>query len=142
MDSALITTQQTEAVAHTPAYKRLTDVDRVLISKLAANGVPQVEIAQRIGCDQSSVSRWLAACQDSTKEATAYLKGSALKMARKVAASDDPKALIQALKGVSVLQDQQDKGFTVLVGNGGVVNFGQALSPPDVVVESERLQNP
>lgn len=124
-----------QSPAHSPAYKRLTDTDRILITRLAAQGIPQTEIAQRLGCDQSSVSRWLNACQDSTKEATAYLRGQSLRMARKVAGSDDGKVLIQALKGVNVLQEQQQQGVTVLVGNGGTVNFGTFASQDSAVTE-------
>lgn len=130
------------ASTHTPAYRRLTNTDRILILQYREQGMTQPAIAERLGVDQSTVCRWLQACQDSTKEATAFLRGSALKMARKVVASDDGKVLIQALKGVNVLQDQQQQGVTVLVGSGGVVNFGQVLSPSSVTVESESIENP
>lgn len=107
--------QQTKP-AHTPAYKRLTDTDRVLITRLHKQGLSQVEIAQRLGCDQSSVSRWLAACQDSTKEATAYLRGQALRMSRHIVQKGRAADHIKALEGISVLQPQASQPITWQIG--------------------------
>ena len=118
------------APACEPKYRRLTDADRSYILALSQQKLTQAEIAQRVGCTQQAVSQWLRKCQDTTKDATLYLRGSALKMARKVVASDDGKVLIQALKGVNVLQEQQQQGVTVIVGNGGQVNVGVLVSPP------------
>ena len=61
-------------------------------------------------------------------------------MVKEIVDSNDMKSKVALLKGVSVLEEQADKGITVLVGNGGTVNFGQALSPPDVTVESESVE--
>ena len=124
--------------AHTPAYRRLTNEDRILILRYREQGLTQPEIAQRLSIDQSTVCRWLQACQDSTKEATAFLRGSALKMARKVVASDDGKVLIQALKGVSVLQEQQQQGVTVIVGAGSDGKIGILSPPASPVVVTEQ----
>jgi hypothetical protein len=132
--------------AHTPAYKRLTDTDRILITRLHKQGLSQVEIAQRLGCDQSSVSRWLSACQDSTTEATAYLRGQSLRMARHIVEKGRAADQVQVLKGFTVIpQDQQPAHGPQIVINGfvlsglglssqgetqGPVVEGQVLSPP------------
>lgn len=109
--------EQQAKPAHTPAYRRLTDTDRVLMLQYAKEGLTQVEIAQRLGCDQSSVSRWLHMCQDTTKEASQYLRGQSLRMARKIVAKGKGSDLIAALKGVNVLaEDQHKPGVTVLIG--------------------------
>lgn len=125
--------------AHTKKYKRLTDDQRIAILHLSKAGKTQVEIAQALGCDQATVSRWLSQCQDSSLEATAYLKGRALKMARNIVERGLARDHIQALKGINVLEEQQTQGVTVIVGGGGIVNIGMALSPPPQAALSESL---
>lgn len=127
--------------AHTPAYRRLTDTDRVLILKYAKDGLTQVEIAQRLGCDQSSVSRWLTMCEDTTAQASQYLRGQALHMARKIRNTGKPSDLISALKGVNVLAEEAHKpGVTVLIGIKDS-DVQLTLSPPGTQGQGESVQN-
>ncbi len=101
--------------AHTPKYKRLTDDQRIAILQLDKTGKSQVEIAQVIGCDQGTVSRWLSQCQDSTAQASTYLRGSALRMARNVVSRGQARDHIQALKGIGVLE-ADDRSIQIQVG--------------------------
>ena len=102
--------------AHTPKYRRLTDDQRIAILQLAKAGKAQVEIAQAIGCDQGTVSRWLSACQDTTAQASTYLRGSALRMARNIVRKGRASDHIKALEGISVLSPTQGAGITVQIG--------------------------
>jgi transposase-like protein len=103
-----VPTAETSSLArstHKPAYKRLTDDQRIAILHLAKTGKTQMQIAETLGCDQATVSRWLSQCQDSSLEATAYLKGSALRMARNIVERGLARDHVQALKGIKVLED-------------------------------------
>jgi hypothetical protein len=104
------------APAHTPKYKRLTDDQRIAILQLDKAGKTQVEIAQAIGCDQGTISRWLSACQDTTAHASTYLRGSALRMARNIVKTGRASDHIKALEGVNVLAQSQNVGLTVQIG--------------------------
>ena len=103
--------------AHTPKYKRLTDDQRVAILKLHQLGKPQTEIAQAVGCDQGTVSRWLSQCLDTTEAASTYLRGSALRMARNVVQRGTARDHNVALAGLNVLH-QQDRANLQIVING------------------------
>lgn len=145
MDSALLDprTEQADPTAEntTPAYKpkyrRLTDADRSYILALHEQKLTQTEIAQRIGCTQPAVSDWLSACQDRTGDATLYLRGQALRMARKVAATKDPKALVAALKGVKVLSDDSQQSVQIIVGGGSTVNIGPTFASQVATVSDD-----
>lgn len=65
----------------------------------------QTEIAQTLGCDQGTVSRWLAKLTDSTELASTYLRGSALRMAKNVVNKGQARDHIAALKGIGVLEN-------------------------------------
>jgi predicted transcriptional regulator len=133
-----------------PAYRRLTNADRAYILSLDAQGVTQVEIAKRLGCSQPTVSEWLSQCKDSRAEATRYLRGKALAMARKVVNKGQPKDLVRTLEGIEVLQaNQQDKGISISINGVMLAGMGQprgevveALSPPQLTTGSESEQNP
>ena len=102
--------------AHTPKYRRLTDDQRIAILQLAKAGKTQVEIAQAIGCDQGTVSRWLTACQDTTAQASTYLRGQALRMSRNIVRKGRASDHIKALEGINVLAPSQSAGITVQIG--------------------------
>lgn len=100
---------------HRKPVKRLTDSDKAFVLRYHAENLTQVEIAQRIGCDQATVSRWLAECHDSTDAAGAYLRGSALRMAKNVVTKGQARDHIQALKGIGVLE-QDHTQLNIAVG--------------------------
>jgi transposase len=110
-----------------PAYRRLTNADRAYILKLRDQKLTQAEIAQRIGCSQQSVSEWLRQCQDTSAQASQYLRGSALSMARKIVTKGRPSDLVATLKGINVLEEQQQQSFTLAIN--GVVLHGIGSSP-------------
>ena len=115
--------------AHKPKYKRLTDADRSLILQLHSQDKTQTQIAHVIGCHQSSVSEYLAQMADTSGAAIAFLRASALPMARDIVKDGRPADKLVALKGLNVLANEQSSGVTVIVGGSGQVNIGIGLSP-------------
>jgi hypothetical protein len=102
--------------AHTPKYKRLTRTDVALLLQLSKEGRTQVEIAQRLGCDQGTVSKWLSSMEDTTETAKAYLRGSALRMAENIVKKGRAVDHVAALKGLSVLAEERSAGLTIQIG--------------------------
>jgi len=122
--------------------KRLTQADVGLLLKYHGEGLPQTEIAKRLGCTQPVVSNWLADLTDSTDLSKLYLRGQSLKMAKNIVKNGRAADHVAALKGLSVLADDHASSITVLVGGSGQVNIGLAPSPAPVLVQSETLQIP
>jgi hypothetical protein len=85
-----------------------------------AQGLTQQQIADKFEPprSQSTISDVLARFgPDRTHEAKAILRGSAADMALKIVANGQPKDLVQALKGLSVLRDEESKPvFQVFIG--------------------------
>jgi biotin operon repressor len=102
--------------AHTPKYRRLTRTDVALLLQLSKEGRTQVEIAQRLGCDQSAVSKWLKSLEDTTEVAKSYLRGSALRMAENIVKKGRAVDHVAALKGLSVLAEERSAGLTIQIG--------------------------
>jgi len=110
--------------------------------KLAHEGKTQADIAQRFGLTQGYVSKLLSDFEDSTDTAKQYLRGSALSMAQNIVKKGRAADHVAALKGLSVLEEQQHSGVTVIVGGGGTVNVGVMLSPSSSLPVGETLQIP
>jgi transposase-like protein len=124
-----------------PAYKRLTDDQRILILQLSKQGLTQAAIAQQLGCHQTTVSDWLSKCQDTTSVASTYLKGSALRMARNIVERGLARDHVAALKGIQVLKDETDTGRAINLVVNGLVQIGIGQPSPVVAeVPSESLQ--
>ena len=123
--------------ADKPKYRRLTDVDRAFILRLHDKGRTQVEIAQQVGCAQSTVSEVLDAFGDTTPEAKRYLRGQALRMARNIVEEGQAKDHVAALKGLSVLADDVSQGLTIQIGGDGHDIKIALLSPPVAQVTGE-----
>ena len=144
-DPSLTPATKTRQLAHTPKYSRLTRDDLHALLAMHRAGKTQVEIAQALGCHQATVSKWIASFTDSTDSAKAYLRGEALTMARNIVNKGRAADHVAALKGLSVLEESEARGVTVLVGPGGMVNFGTVnspLSPHRIEGESESPQKP
>jgi len=105
--------------ADSPSYSRLTDADRITILKLADLGLTQVEIAQRLGRAQSTISDVLALYTDTTIEAKRYLRASAMRLATRLVEKGSPKTDVQALKGLAVLEEERSTGLVIQIGGTG-----------------------
>jgi hypothetical protein len=79
---------------------------------------------------------------DRTAEAKAILRGGSADMALNIVRKGRPQDQVQALKGLGVLEEQQQSGLTVIVGAGADVKIGILLSPSSHQLESESSQNP
>jgi IS30 family transposase len=101
---------------HKPDRSRLTQAEIALVFQLHKEGFSQVAIAQRLGCNQSTISKWLDTIQDTTEPAKAYLRGSALKMAQNIVRKGRATDHVAALKGLSVLQEDRSAGLVVQIG--------------------------
>jgi len=114
--------------------------------KYHGEGLPQTEIAKRLGCTQPVISAWLSDLTDSTDLSKLYLRGQSLKMARNIVKNGRAADHVAALKGLSVLHDEHQSSVTVIVGGAGQVNIGigpaqpHLPSPVPVLVQSETLQ--
>jgi predicted transcriptional regulator len=105
---------------HRKPVKRLTDIDRAFALRYQAEGLTQVEIAKRLGCDQGTVSRWLSQCTDTSTEAGTYFRGQALTLAQKIVKDGRPSDHVKVLEGIEVLKQQQVTPIVnVLVGMPG-----------------------
>lgn len=127
MDTQTIATTDQPKV-HKGRGSKLTQEQLVAILKLAKLNKTQVEIAQAVGCDQGTVSRWLSQCEDSTEQAGTYLRGSALRMAKNIVDKGLARDHIAALKGIGVLADDTP-------GQGVVIQIG--IKDSDVTFASQ-----
>lgn len=100
-----------------PAYDRLTQTDLGLLLKYKREGKTQVEIAQRLGCTQGTVSKWLDKLVDTKEPAREYLAGAALRMAQNIVHRGMARDHVQVLNGLNVL-NQQDTGKVSITING------------------------
>jgi hypothetical protein len=134
---ALKTLADEPSVEHRPKGKRLTQTEVNLVYNLHREGMSQVAIAQRLGVTQPVISRWLDTLDDSTPIAKTYLKGQALRMARNVVQRGRPQDHVAALKGLSVLEEQQTQAVAIMIGIKS--DLAITLSPEssnDLVVKS------
>lgn len=121
-----------------PAYKRLTDNDRILARQLRDKGKTQAEIAQVLGCTQQAVSDWLRKLDDTKHDASLYLAGQSLRMARNIVQNGLARDHIQALNGLGVL-NQQDSGKVSITINGLVLHGTGRQDVIDAEVLSPQL---
>jgi hypothetical protein len=109
--------------------------------QLHRDGLTQVAIAQRLGCDQKTVSNWLVRLTDTTDLAKSYLRGHAFRMAENVIRKGKPEVHIKALRGVGVIQGDHDEGIQVIVGLSMAdahINLGKPLSPGESLTPERR----
>jgi DNA-binding Lrp family transcriptional regulator len=120
-----------------PTHRRLLEAQIRAILDLRRLNKTQAEIAETIGCDQTTVSRWLRHLEDSRDSATAYLRAKALKMAVNVVRKGKPRDHVVALQGLNVLDRDQGKGgVTVIVGGRANV----LIAPPAPALPGEPAQ--
>lgn len=125
-----------------PAYERLDTEKLALLLRWSSDGLTQVEIAQRLGCSQPAVSQALKRIgPDATELASAYFRGRAYKVARRMSRiaekgkdGDAVKAgkVVLAASGVLKEDTAINVGVQVVLGMPG-----QSIGPPlDVRVQT------
>lgn len=128
---------------HNKGAKHLTATDVADILRWDSQGLTQQQIAERLGRpnSQGQVSQVLAKYSiDNTAQAKQILRGGAAAMALNIVRKGQPKDQVQALKGLGVLEDQQQAGLTVRIGGGSEVKIGFLVSPPASQVLGEGEQ--
>lgn len=99
-------------------YSRLTRADHAAILKLRDLGKTQVEIAQVIGCNQSTISDVLVAFEDTRTLAGHILRNGASRLAETVVKTKHAGTALEALRDMEVSQKRapdQGKGGGVQV---------------------------
>lgn len=107
------------ALERIPDHTRLSRGDQALILKLREDGRTQVEIAQLVGCHQSSVSRLLQDFSDTRLLARETLRRDAHRFAERVVESADVDQSLEVLDRLEVLPKRQSDskgGVSVLIG--------------------------
>jgi hypothetical protein len=75
----------------------------------------------------------------SVVEAKRLMQAAAADMAINVVENGTAKDHVNALKGLGVLEEQQQQGLTVIVGGDATVNIGVLLSPLSHANSTERI---
>lgn len=133
-EAALVEAQTSAPPAHTPKYSRLTRSDIGTLLKLKRDGLTQVEIAKRLGCHQSTISKWWDEFEDTRDLAKGYLAGASLRMAQNIVKKGRAADHVKALEGLEVLSNQDVKGgLTIVIGGHAQVqvNVGGASQAED-----------
>ncbi len=106
-----------------PDYSRLSYAETAFIVKLDRDGLTQPQIAQRLACSQSTVSRVLGEFQDTRELAKAKLHRGSLKLAERIVADADVDQSIDVLERIQVLEPKQSQsgagGVQILIGMPG-----------------------
>ena len=134
-DAIVAWAEKRAAPKNAPDRSRLTQAEIALLFQLHRDGLTQPQIAQRLGCNQPTVSKWLKTLTDTTGVAKEYLRGSALSMAQNIVKNGRAADHVAALKGLSVLHEESHAGVTVVVGGGSDVKIG-VVQPLQVVVDA------
>jgi predicted transcriptional regulator len=136
MAGELLTPQDT--TTDIPKSRLMSTADIQLMLKLRDDGLTQVQIAQRLGRAQSTISAALDDWEDSTDIARRYLDAQALRMAKNVVEHGMPRDHNVALAGRGVLKSEGAQ-LNIAVG---VSLPGLSLSPPVSVERGEGVENP
>lgn len=111
--------------------EQLRPIDEATILELSDAGKSQAEIAERIGCHQSTVSRTLAEWKDTRGPARKYAEAKSLHMMKRFVADATPADILKMQAKLDVIrEDRESQG-----GNTLVVMLGSAdapLQPPQL----------
>lgn len=123
-----------ESVERKPDYSRLTRAELASLFALHRAGKNQVEIAHTLGCNVSTVSRWLSDLTDTTDLAKQTARNAAQKLVERVIKHANVEESLEVLDRIEVLPKRQSEG------KGAAVNIviGMPGSPagPDPLVVS------
>lgn len=106
-------------------YSRLSRDEVAAILNLHRTGKSQVEIAQILGCDHSTVSRWLDKLVDTTELAKHTLRNGAQALAERVIADADVEQSLEVLDRLDVVPKKRDESQRT----GIQINIGMPNQP-------------
>ena len=99
----------------------LTQDQLLAALRLRSLNKTQTEIAEALGCDQGTISRWFAKFNDTGELAGAYLRGSQLRLAKKLvrtARASDAIDVLDRFKSIPASNKQESSGLVVQIGVG------------------------
>jgi hypothetical protein len=109
--------------------EQLRPIDEATILELSDAGKPQAEIAERIGCHQSTVSRTLAEWKDSRGPARKYAEAKSLEMMKRFVTEASPADILKMQAKLDVIREDREaqagNNIVVMVGT-----CGTPLEPP------------
>ena len=116
-ESALIDT----APQPIPDYGRLTNDERHRIRLMAAANMTQTQMAQEIGCSQSTVCQWLKVSYNPVETATDKVRQALPELADRYIAKARPQDIIETFRDFGVQTKKapdggKSGGVTVIVG--------------------------
>ena len=109
---------QTEQLQRKPDYSRLTRAEINSVFALHKAGRNQAQIAETLGCNISTVSRWLDTLHDTTDQAKATARNAAQKLTERVIRDADVDQSLEVLDRLDVLP-RKERG----AGAGSQVNI-------------------
>ena len=102
---------------------QLRPIDEAQILELSAEGKSQVEIAEVVGCHQSTVSRTLAEWSDSRGLARRYAEAKSLEMMQRFVKDASPADILKMQQKLDVIREDKPAagggGVTVIVAVPG-----------------------
>jgi Homeodomain-like domain-containing protein len=119
-----------EAPPREPGEK-LRPIDEATILEMAAAGKSQTEIAQIVGCNQSTVSRTLAEWADSRGLARKYAEAESLEMMQRFVKEASPADILKMQSKLDVVREDKEAAKNT----GIVINIGAPGNPirlPDI----------
>lgn len=109
-DEAAKLRQAMELVPPRELGEPLSREDEARILELKAEGLTQAEIAGRVGCHQSTVSRTLAEYDDSRPQARKYLEAQAHELTKRLVRDAKPEVILRILGKLDVVRDDDNRG--------------------------------
>ena len=116
--------------------EKLRSIDEATILELSAAGKSQTQIAQTVGCNQSTVSRTLAEWADSRGLARKYAEAKSLEMMQRFVKEASPADILKMQSKLDVVREDKD----VARNTGIVINIGAPGHPirlPDLEVSED-----
>lgn len=131
---------QDQQLAPNAGAKHLTPDEIAEVLHWNAQGLTQEQIAAKFEPPkhQTTISRCLRDWgPDRTREAKRMARAAAPRMVADIVNGRDGKVKALLLKGIGVLEEQQQSGVTVIVGGGSEVKIGVLVSPQPSQGQSE-----
>ncbi len=123
--------------AEEPAYKRLTDADRLTILTLHEKGVTYQAIAERLNRSISTIHDVVQTYSPTVDLAKRRLRSASLEMAENIIKNGLPRDHVATLKGINVLEENDSSVPKVVVQIGVLGQDVQVSIGETIEAESE-----
>ena len=123
--------EQMQLVSPREPGEKLQPIDEATILELSAAGKSQLEIAEVVGCHQSTVSRTLADWADTRGLARKYAEAKSLEMMKRFVAEAAPPEILKMQAKLDVIREDRQGGDTnVILAIGQPGKVPPELEPP------------